>query len=123
MADQINPTHYKKAPPGIGLEAIEYTRHMLFDTGNAAKYAYRAGAKGRAEVDLFKCRWYLNDAVESDTEDSTLPSLWKTVDGDATKRSRLFYFIVTGLTAEAIEYLDDLVLFPFRLDDPLEDPS
>ena len=52
MADQINPTHYKKAPPGIEHECIGYTRHMSFNTGNAAKYAYRAGAKGHAEVDL-----------------------------------------------------------------------
>ena len=123
MADQINPTHYKKAPPGIEHECIDYTRHMSFNTGNAAKYAYRAGAKGHAEVDLLKCRWYLNDAVEIGDYDFTSSMMWNSVDPDATKRSRLFHYIVTGETVTALNYLDTLLLFPFRLDDPLENPS
>lgn len=62
MSDQINPSHYKRFP---GVEVIQITRHLDFDSGNAVKYICRAGFKdGQDElVDLEKALWYLNDRI------------------------------------------------------------
>lgn len=57
--DPVNhPRHYTAHPSGI--EAIEITRHMGFNLGNAVKYVMRAEHKNGTE-DLRKALWYLND--------------------------------------------------------------
>lgn len=50
-----NPCHYQN-PSGI--EAIQFTEHMGFNLGNAAKYIYRAGKKDNVIQDLNKAVWY-----------------------------------------------------------------
>jgi hypothetical protein len=62
MTDAINnPQHYTSHPSGI--EAIEVTRHMNFNLGNAMKYIWRAGQKDDAIQDLEKAMFYLADEI------------------------------------------------------------
>jgi len=56
-----NPKHYTSHPSGI--EAIEVTRHMNFNLGNAVKYIWRADLKGEGIQDLEKARFYINDEI------------------------------------------------------------
>ena len=56
-----NPTHYTSHPSGI--EAIEVTRHMNFNVGNAMKYLWRSGLKENGIQDLQKARFYINDEI------------------------------------------------------------
>lgn len=63
MSDIINhPKHYNNHPSGI--EAIQITRHMNFNLGNAIKYIWRAGHKDDATQDLYKAIFYLNDEIQ-----------------------------------------------------------
>lgn len=69
MTDQVqhldmvqHPPHYTSHPSGI--EAIQVTRHMNFNLGNAIKYIWRAGQKGDAIEDLRKAIFYLQDEIE-----------------------------------------------------------
>jgi hypothetical protein len=56
--DVVNrPTHYCSHPSGI--ECIQITEHMGFNTGNALKYVWRADLKGNAVQDLEKAKWYI----------------------------------------------------------------
>jgi len=52
--DQVNhPTHYTSHPSGI--EAIQVTRHMNFNLGNAMKYIWRAESKMmRSTLKIYK---------------------------------------------------------------------
>jgi Protein of unknwon function (DUF3310) len=59
--DAINPSHYRKHPSGI--ECIEVTRHMNFNTGNAIKYIWRYLDKGDPIENLQKAQWYLDDEI------------------------------------------------------------
>ena len=60
--DMVNhPPHYTAHPSGI--EAIQVTRHMNFNLGNATKYIWRAGLKGDGIQDLKKAVFYLNDEI------------------------------------------------------------
>ncbi len=59
--DAINPSHYRKHPSGI--ECIEVTRHMNFNTGNAIKYIWRYLDKGDPIENLKKAQWYLDDEI------------------------------------------------------------
>jgi hypothetical protein len=60
--DMVNsPSHYTSHPSGI--EAIEVTRHMNFNLGNATKYIWRAGLKENGIQDLQKARFYINDEI------------------------------------------------------------
>lgn len=59
--DVINPSHYRKHPSGI--ECIEVTRHMNFNTGNAVKYIWRYRDKGDPIENLKKAQWYLDDEI------------------------------------------------------------
>ena len=60
--DLVNhPPHYTSHPSGI--EAIEVTRHMNFNLGNATKYIWRAGLKADRLEDLKKARFYINDEI------------------------------------------------------------
>jgi hypothetical protein len=61
--DLVNhPKHYTNHPSGI--ECIEVTRHMGFNTGNAIKYLWRADEKGAAIQDLRKAIWYIEDEIK-----------------------------------------------------------
>jgi hypothetical protein len=62
--DQVNhPLHYTTHPSGI--EAIEITRHMGFNLGNAIKYIWRAGIKDEKKTiqDLEKAIFYIKDEI------------------------------------------------------------
>lgn len=62
MTDLVNhPPHYTSHPSGI--EAIQVTRHMNFNLGNAIKYIWRAGQKGDAIQDLEKAMFYIADEI------------------------------------------------------------
>ena len=62
MTDLVNhPPHYTSHPSGI--EAIQVTRHMNFNLGNAMKYIWRAGQKGDAIQDLEKAMFYIADEI------------------------------------------------------------
>lgn len=63
--DPVNhPSHYTSHPSGV--EAIEITRHMGFNLGNAMKYLWRNGLKdGQPAVqDLEKAVWYIQDEIK-----------------------------------------------------------
>jgi hypothetical protein len=63
MDDPVNhPVHYTSHPSGV--EAIDITRHMNFNLGNAVKYIWRAGLKGDSIEDLQKARFYISDELE-----------------------------------------------------------
>ena len=60
MADQVNhPEHYNKLP----IECIEVVKHFDFLIGNAIKYLWRCGGKGKKLEDLKKARWYVDYAI------------------------------------------------------------
>jgi hypothetical protein len=63
--DQVNhPTHYTSHPSGI--EALQITRHMNFNLGNAMKYIWRAGIKSEEKhiEDLQKAIFYIQDEIK-----------------------------------------------------------
>lgn len=65
MNDPVNnPAHYTSDPSGV--ECIEITRHRSFNVGNAIKYLWRAGLKGKATQiqDLEKAAWYIQDEIK-----------------------------------------------------------
>lgn len=65
MTDLVNhPPHYTSHPSGV--EAIQITRHMNFNLGNAIKYLWRAGIKDpQATIqDLQKAVFYINDEIK-----------------------------------------------------------
>lgn len=63
MTDMVNhPPHYTVHPSGV--EAIEITRHMNFNLGNAMKYIWRADLKGNATQDLEKAIFYIQDEIK-----------------------------------------------------------
>lgn len=65
IQDPVNhPSHYTSHPSGV--EAIEITRHMGFNLGNAMKYLWRNGLKdGQPAVqDLEKAVWYIQDEIK-----------------------------------------------------------
>ena len=57
-----HPPHYTVHPSGV--EAIEITRHMNFNLGNAMKYIWRADLKGNATQDLEKAIFYIQDEIK-----------------------------------------------------------
>ena len=62
--DQVNhPEHYTIHPSGV--EAIQITRHMNFNLGNAIKYIWRAGLKDKNKTvqDLQKAIFYIQDEI------------------------------------------------------------
>ena len=56
------PAHYTQHPSGV--ECIEITEHMNFNTGNAMKYLWRAGLKGDGQEDLQKAAYYIAREIE-----------------------------------------------------------
>lgn len=70
--DRIShPSHYTWLKEYCGIEVIDITRHLDFDTGNAIKYLLRAGYKSEEGYsdkdkmieDLKKAIWYINDKI------------------------------------------------------------
>ena len=71
--DNVNhPSHYSYLKELCGVEVIDITRHLDFDTGNAVKYLLRAGHKSeegytdkdKAIEDLKKAVFYINDKIK-----------------------------------------------------------
>lgn len=60
--DRINPEYYRKHPSGV--ECIQVTEHFTFNLGNAIKYIWRAGLKGKAIDDLRKASWYIDREIK-----------------------------------------------------------
>lgn len=66
--DPVNhPQHYRGFSNGA--EVIDITENLTFNTGNACKYAARAGRidgqnKGNVREDLEKAIWYLNRELD-----------------------------------------------------------
>jgi hypothetical protein len=70
--DKVNhPSYYTRLKEKCGIEVIDITRHLDFDTGNAIKYLLRAGYKSEEGYsdkdkmieDLKKAVWYINDKI------------------------------------------------------------
>ncbi len=73
MEDKVNhPNHYTWLKNLCGIEVIDITRHLDFDTGNAIKYLLRAGRKledgysnkDKTIEDLKKAIFYINDKIK-----------------------------------------------------------
>lgn len=71
--DKVNhPSHYTWLKEKCGIEVIDITRHLDFDSGNAIKYILRAGHKSEEGYsnkekqieDFKKAIFYLNDKVK-----------------------------------------------------------
>ena len=69
--DPVNhPHHYTRHPSGV--ECIQMTRHMNFNSVNAVKYLWRAGQKAdlnedirtKEIEDLEKSVWYIQDEIQ-----------------------------------------------------------
>lgn len=66
MEDNVNhPSHYTWLKELCGIEVLDITRHLDFDTGNAIKYLLRAGRKDPKKTieDLEKAVFYINDKI------------------------------------------------------------
>ena len=57
-----HPKHYNEHPSGV--ECIDIVEHFNFNIGNAIKYLWRAGSKGRHLEDLQKAHWYITRELE-----------------------------------------------------------
>lgn len=56
-----HPRHYTRHPSGV--ECIAITQHMSFCLGNAIKYIWRSGEKGKEIEDLKKAAWYIDREI------------------------------------------------------------
>lgn len=79
--DKVNhPSHYTWLKERCGIEVIDITRHLDFDTGNAVKYLLRAGHKSEEGMtdkektiqDLEKAVWYIHDRIKMLTDGNKL---------------------------------------------------
>jgi hypothetical protein len=62
-SDPVNhPRHYNSSPSGI--ECVDVVEWMSFNLGNAVKYIWRSGEKGKQLEDLKKARWYLDREIQ-----------------------------------------------------------
>lgn len=67
-----HPSHYLWLKELCGVEVIDITRHLDFDTGNAVKYLLRHQHKSekgytdkdKAIEDLKKAIWYIQDRIK-----------------------------------------------------------
>lgn len=67
-----HPPHYTWLKDLCGIEVIDITRHLDFDTGNAIKYLLRAGHKSeegytnkeKTIEDLKKAIFYIEDKIK-----------------------------------------------------------
>jgi len=62
-----HPAHYNSHPSGI--EAITIIEHFNFNIGNAIKYLWRAGLKGKQIEDLKKAKFYVEREIERLTKE------------------------------------------------------
>lgn len=71
--DKVNhPSHYTWLKEKCGIEVIDITRWLDFNTGNAVKYLLRAGHKSEEGMtnkdktiqDLKKAVWYIQDRIK-----------------------------------------------------------
>ena len=71
--EKVNhPSHYTWLKEKCGIEVIDITRNLDFDTGNAVKYLLRAGHKEEEGMttlektieDLEKAKWYIDDKIQ-----------------------------------------------------------
>jgi hypothetical protein len=61
--EQVNhPQHY--CSHNSGIEAIQVTENLPFNTGNAIKYLWRKELKGKREEDVQKAIWYLKREIQ-----------------------------------------------------------
>jgi hypothetical protein len=61
--EQVNhPQHY--CSHNSGIEAIQVTENLPFNTGNAIKYLWRKELKGKREEDVQKAIWYLQREIQ-----------------------------------------------------------
>lgn len=74
MEDRVNhPGHYTWLKEKCGIEVIDITRWLDFNTGNAVKYLLRAGHKSEEGMtnkektiqDLQKAVWYIEDKIKT----------------------------------------------------------
>jgi len=56
-----HPAHYTAHPSGV--ECVTVAEHFNFNRGNAIKYIWRAGEKGRELEDLKKSLWYVQREI------------------------------------------------------------
>lgn len=64
--DNVNhPSHYTWLKELCGIEVLDITRHLDFNTGNAVKYLLRAGRKDPKKTieDLEKAIFYIKDKI------------------------------------------------------------
>ena len=61
-----HPKHYNALPGGI--ECIDVVENMSFNLGNAVKYIWRCGEKGKMGEDLRKAIWYLEREIKLASE-------------------------------------------------------
>lgn len=64
--DNVNhPSHYTWLKKLCGIEVLDITRHLDFNTGNAVKYLLRAGRKDPKKTieDLEKAIFYIKDKI------------------------------------------------------------
>lgn len=64
--DNVNhPSHYTWLKELCGIEVLDITRHLDFNTGNAIKYLLRAGKKDPKKTieDLEKAIFYIKDKI------------------------------------------------------------
>jgi hypothetical protein len=56
-----HPKHYNQIK---GVECIDVAEQMCFNLGNALKYIWRCGDKGKKIEDLEKAIWYIKREIE-----------------------------------------------------------
>lgn len=69
MTDKTNPPWYRSHPSGV--ECIDLTERMDFNTGNALKYVWRFREKDGKEG-LQKALWYVNKEIARRDRESAL---------------------------------------------------
>ena len=61
-----HPKHYNQIK---GVECIDVAEQMGFNLGNALKYVWRCGDKGKKIEDLEKAIWYIKREIERTQKD------------------------------------------------------
>ncbi|AMU26712.1 Protein of unknwon function (DUF3310) [Mycobacteroides abscessus] len=100
------PLHYNNHPSGI--ECIEVTRLLCYDTGNATKYVWRRGDKGNPAQDLDKSLFYLADARNNVPECRYVPQravelLYRVAAAEPDPDAAKFYTAVAEMQWDAAE--------------------
>jgi hypothetical protein len=62
-----HPKHYNQIK---GVECIDVAEQMGFNLGNALKYVWRCGDKGKKIEDLEKAIWYINREIARTRKES-----------------------------------------------------